>query len=157
MILITVGTQDKQFLRILKIVENAIKKGIVKEDVIAQIGYTKFKSDYIKTYEFLSGAELDSYIKEASLIITHGGIGSLTSALNKKKKIFAMPRLSTYKEHINDHQEQIVDKFNKLGYIKRIDDYDDFVREYKNLSKFKPKYPKFNNEKILKIIEDYIS
>jgi UDP-N-acetylglucosamine transferase subunit ALG13 len=105
MILITVGTQDKQFLRILKIVENAIKKGIVKEDVIAQIGYTKFKSDYIKTYEFLSGAELDSYIKEASLIITHGGIGSLTSALNKKKKIFAMPRLSTYKEHINDHQE----------------------------------------------------
>ena len=38
-----------------------------------------------------------------------------------------------------------------------VDDYDDFVREYKNLSKFKPKYPKFNNEKILKIIEDYIS
>ena len=91
------------FAAISTVESNAIKKGIVKEDVIAQIGYTKFKSDYIKTYEFLTGAELDSYIKEASLIITHGGIGSLTSALNKKKKIFAMPRLSTYKEHINSY------------------------------------------------------
>ena len=49
MIFLTVGTQDKQFLRLLKIVDNAIEKGIVKEEVIAQIGCNKFKSKNIKT------------------------------------------------------------------------------------------------------------
>ena len=156
MIFITVGTQVKQFERILKIVDNAIIKGVVKEEVVAQIGYTKFKSDNIKLYNFVSGKELNKYISEADLVITHAGIGSLTTALNNKKKIFAMPRLAIYNEHVNDHQEQICDKFAKLGYLKRIDDYDDFVREYKNLSKFKPKYPNFDNKKMLGIIEDYI-
>ena len=156
MILITVGTQDKQFERLLRIVDNAIKKGVVKEEVIAQTGYTKFKSDNMKVFDFISAKDLNDYVSKADLIITHGGIGSLTSALDNKKKIFAMPRLAMYKEHVNDHQEQIVDKFKKLGYLKRIDDYDDFVREYKNLSKFKPKYPKYNNKKMLDIIEGFI-
>ena len=156
MILITVGTQDKQFERILKIVDNAIRRGVVKDEVIAQAGYTKFKSNNMKVFDFISAKELNEYVSKADLIITHGGIGSLTSALNNKKKIFAVPRLAKYKEHINDHQEQIVDKFCKLGYLKRIDDYDDFVREYKNLKKFKPKYPKFDNSKMLGIIEDFI-
>ena len=97
MILITVGTQDKQFIRIFKIVENAIKKGVVKEEVIAQVGYTKFQSDYIKTFDFITDKDLKEYIDKADLIVTHGGIGSLTSAINSKKKVFVMPRLSIYK------------------------------------------------------------
>lgn len=156
MIFLTVGTQDKQFLRLLKIVDNAIIKGEVKEDVVAQIGYTKFESKHIKTYKFMSSKKLNECIDNADLIVTHGGIGILTTALMKKKKVFAIARLKEYKEHINDHQEQIVDKFYKLGYIKKIVDYDDFVREYKNLKKFKPIFPEFNNEKMLKLISDFI-
>lgn len=156
MIFLTVGTQDKQFYRLLEIVDNAIKKGIVKEEVIAQVGHTKFESKNIKTYKFMSDKKLNEYIDKADLVVTHGGVGILTSSLMKKKKIFAIPRLEMYKEHINNHQEQIVNKFYKLGYIKKIESYDDFVREYKNLNKFKPKYPVFNNEKLLSIVSDFI-
>ena len=81
MILITVGTQDKQFERILKIVDNAIRRGVVKDEVIAQAGYTKFKSNNMKVFDFISAKELNEYVSKADLIITHGGIGSLTSAL----------------------------------------------------------------------------
>lgn len=156
MILLTVGTQDKQFLRLLKIVDNAITKGVVKEEVVAQIGYTKFESNNIKTYKFMSSKKLDEYIEKADLIVTHGGVGILTTALMKKKKVFAISRLKMFKEHVNDHQEQLVNKFYKLGYIKKIESYNDFVREYNNLKKFKPVFPKFNNEKLLNIISDYI-
>lgn len=156
MIFLTVGTQDKQFLRLLKIVDNAIKKGVVKDEVIAQIGHTKFESNNIKTYKFMSDKRLNEFIEKADLIVTHGGVGFLTTALMKKKKVFAIARTKQYKEHINDHQMQIVDKFYKLKYIKKIETYDDFVREYKNLNKFKPVFPKFDNTKMLNIISDFI-
>ena len=97
MILLTVGTQDKQFLRLLKIVDNAIRKGVVKDEVIAQIGHTKFESKNIKTYKFMSDKRLNEYIEEADLIVTHGGVGILTTALMKKKKVFAIPRVKEYK------------------------------------------------------------
>ena len=156
MIFLTVGTQDKQFLRLLKIVDNAIKKGVVKDEVIAQIGHTKFESNNIKTYKFMSDKKLNEFIERADLIVTHGGVGFLTTALMKKKKVFAIARTKQYKEHINDHQMQIVDKFYKLKYIKKIETYDDFVREYKNLNKFKPVFPKFDNTQMLNIISDFI-
>ena len=156
MIFLTVGTQDKQFLRLLKIVDNAIIKGVVKDDVVAQIGYTKFESKNIKTYKFMSEKKINECIDNADLIVTHGGVGIITTALMKKKKVFAVARVKEYKEHINDHQLQLVDKFDKLGYIKKIENYDDFVSEYSNLKKFKPVFPDFNNEKLLNIITDFI-
>ena len=44
MILITLGTQDKSFERLLKAVDKEIENGNIKEKVIAQIGTTKYES-----------------------------------------------------------------------------------------------------------------
>lgn len=156
MILVAVGTQDKQFLRILKIVDNAIIKGIIKDEVIAQAGSTKFVSDNMEVYDYIPSDKLEEYTEKADLIVCHGGVGIITDALKKNKKVFVMPRLKKYKEHRNDHQLQIAEKFEKLGYIKLINDYDDFVKEYKNLSKFKPKKPTFGNTKIIDMVSDFI-
>lgn len=156
MIFIATGTQNKQFERILKIVDNAIEKGYVKDEVVAQIGFTNYNSKNIKCIKFMSDKRLNEYIKDADLVLAHGGIGIITTALSYKRKVFAMARLSIYNEHVNDHQLQIVDKFAKLGYIKKITDFDDFVREYKSLNKFKPKFPKYDNSKMLDIIEKFI-
>jgi len=156
MILVMTGTQDKQFERILKIVDKAIKENIIKDEVVAQTGYTKFTSDDMKCFDFIPDKELTKLIDKADLIITHGGVGSITSALKKNKKVFAMARLECFKEHKNDHQVQIVNKFEELGYIKRITSFDDFVKNYKSIDKFKPKKPKFGNTKILDIVENYI-
>ena len=156
MIFIATGTQNKQFERIFKIVDNAIEKGYVKEEVIAQTGFTNYNSKNIKCIKFMSDKKLNEYMKDADLVLAHGGIGTITSALSHKRKVFAMARLSMYNEHVNDHQLQIVDKFAALGYIKKITDFDDFVREYKNLKKFKPIFPKYDNSKMLDIIEKFI-
>lgn len=157
MIFITVGTQDKQFTRLFQIIDKAIDSNIITDEVIAQIGNTKYKSKNIKTYKFMSDKRLNEYIDNADLIVTHGGIGILSTSLCKKKKIFAMPRLKVYKEHVNDHQDQIVNKFSELGYIKKINSYDEFVKEYKKLDKFKPSFPVFNNDKIINIISNFIN
>ena len=156
MIFVAVGTQDKQFTRLLKIVDNAIKKGYIKDEVVVQRGHTNYESNNMKCYTFLSDKDIDNYIDKSDLIITHGGIGIITNSLKKNKKVFAMARLEKYSEHINDHQVQIVDEFNKLGYLKKIDDFDDLVREYQNLKRFKPKKFKTDNTKLLNIITEFI-
>ena len=44
MILVTLGTQDKGFERLLKQVDEEIKKGNIREKVVVQAGYTKYDS-----------------------------------------------------------------------------------------------------------------
>ena len=48
MIFVTLGTQDKHFPRLLE----AVEKLEVDEEIIAQVGSTKFKSDKIKIFDF---------------------------------------------------------------------------------------------------------
>ena len=156
MILVALGTQDKEFYRLVKIIDNAIDKGIIKDKVVVQLGSTKYESNNMELYDYISGDKLEKLIDKADLIVCHGGVGIITDSLKKGKKVFAMPRLSEFKEHRNNHQIQIVDKFEELGYIKKITSYDDFVKEYKNLNEFKPKKPVFDNTKILDLVSDFI-
>ena len=65
----------------------------------------------------LDKKQYNKYLKECSLIITHGGVGTILDGLKIKKTIIAFPRLTKYKEAVNDHQIQIVEAFNKKGYI----------------------------------------
>ena len=87
MILILLGTQDKPFNRLLEAVDKAINDGYIKEEVIAQIGFTKYKSKNIKTFELIPKEEYENIIGRADLIITHAGVGSILTGLNKNKKV----------------------------------------------------------------------
>ena len=51
MILVLLGTQNNSFHRLLEEVEKNIENGTIKEEVIAQKGYTKFESNKIKLFD----------------------------------------------------------------------------------------------------------
>ena len=87
MILITLGTQDKEFTRILKEVDKLITKKVIKEEVVVQAGYTKYKSKNMKIFDYVSKTELEKYIEKASFVITHAGVGTIFDCLKKNKKI----------------------------------------------------------------------
>ena len=156
MILVMLGTQKNDFSRLLKEVENCINEGIIKEEVIVQAGSTKYKTDKMKIFDLISREELDRKKEEASFIITHGGVGSILSALKMNKKIIAVPRLKKYREHVNDHQKQIVENFVNQGYIKGVFDINELKDAIQSLKDFVPKKFVSNTSNIIKIIEDYI-
>ena len=54
MILVTLGTQDKSFERLLKAIDKEIKKGNIKDKVLVQAGYTKYKSENMEIFESVS-------------------------------------------------------------------------------------------------------
>ncbi len=156
MILVTLGTQDKSFERLLKLIDKAIDEGVIKDKVIVQAGFTKYESKNMEIFDTVPNDELEELIKKADLIITHGGVGSILSSLKYNKKVIATPRLSKYNEHTNDHQKQIVKEFGKLGYIIPLLDYSNFKKVYIKSKTFKPKHFESNNENFTKMIKDYI-
>ncbi len=118
MILVTLGTQKQSFERLLNMIENSS----LKDEIIVQAGYTDFKSKKMKIFDFVDYEEMGKLVNRADLIITHGGTGSIIGPLKKGKKVIACARLKKYGEHVDDHQQQIVDIFSEVGYIFKLDE-----------------------------------
>lgn len=156
MILVTLGTQDKEFKRLLDIIEDAIENDIIKEEVVVQAGSTKYDSKNMKIFDVIPINEFDKLMKKCDILITHGGVGSIITGLKNNKKIIAMARLKIYKESANDHQLQIIDNFSKEGYLLKLDNNN--LAEVLNEAKhFKPQKFISNTDNMIKLISDYIS
>ena len=157
MILVMLGTQNNSFHRLLEEIQKNIDNGNIKEEVIVQKGYTKFESKDMTLYTQLPADELQKLIDKANLVITHGGVGSIISSIEKNKKVIAVPRLKKYKEHVNDHQLDIVKSFNDLGYIIGLNGVEELTDALKRVKDFEPQKYIPNTGNILKIVEDYIN
>ena len=156
MILVLLGTQNNSFHRLLEEMQKNIDNGNILEEVIVQKGYTKFESKDMTIYNQLPSDELNQLIEKASLVITHGGVGSIITSISMGKKVIAIPRLSKYNEHVNDHQLDIVDSFNEMGYIIGLNGVDELENALKKVGDFVPnKYVK-NTGNIVKIVGDFI-
>lgn len=157
MILITLGTQDKQFYRLLEAVQKQIDNKKIKEEVIVQAGCSSdFKSNDMKIFDLIPMDEYDELIEKCDVLITHGGVGTIITGLKNNKKVIAAARLEKYKEHVNDHQLQIVENFTNSKYILSLDNFDELDKVIEKAKKFKPKKYKSNNEKFIKLLKAII-
>ena len=156
MILVTLGTQDKSFSRLLEQIDKEIKKGNIKEKVIVQAGCTKYESVNMEIFDLIPSDEFDDLVSKASLIITHGGAGSILTAIKNNKKVIAAARLKKYKEHTNDHQIQIVREFADQGYILELRDFNKLGKLIEKSKTFKPKKFVSNTPNMIKLVDDYI-
>lgn len=156
MILVTLGTQDKNFVRLLEKIDQLINNGLIKDKVIVQAGFTKYNSENMEIFDLIPQDEFNDLMDKADIIITHGGVGNIISALEKNKKVIAVPRLAKYGEHINDHQTQIIAQFNALGYIIGLQDVDELDDAVKQIKKFKPKKFVHDNSKMLNLVSELI-
>ena len=94
MILVTLGTQDKKFYRLLDLIQEEIDNGKIKDEIIVQAGYSSdYKSDDMKIIDLIPIDEFDELVKKCDILITHGGIGSIITGLKYKKRVIAVPRL----------------------------------------------------------------
>lgn len=156
MVFVILGTQDKEFPRLLDAVEKQIKNGVIKDKVVVQAGQTKYESEYMEIFDFLPMPKFEKLMDEADLIITHGGAGSILDAIKRGKKIIAAARLAKYKEHHNDHQKQIIGEFVKQGYLLELSDFNKLDKIIEKSKNFKPKKFESNTNNMVKLIGEYI-
>jgi len=106
MILVTVGTHVRGFERLVRKMDDIASK--IPEEVIIQIGNTSYKPQHAKYFSFKSYQEMEQYIKEARVIVCHGGAGTILLALKNGKTVISVPRLKEYNEVLVDHQLDLV-------------------------------------------------
>lgn len=113
MIFVTVGTHSKSFDRLLKEVDSLIEKNKIKEKVIMQIGYSIYEPKNAQWFRFSNYKKMKELNKKARIVITHGGVGSILTALMYNKPVIAVPRLKKFNEHSDDHQLELVKRMSK--------------------------------------------
>ncbi|MGE1101267.1 glycosyltransferase [Peribacillus simplex] len=108
MIFITVGTHEQQFNRLLEKINELKTEKKLKEEVVIQSGYSDYIADSCYFKNIMSFTEMTNYIKDARIVITHGGPGSIFSVINQGKIPVVVPRNPLYGEHVDNHQMEFV-------------------------------------------------
>lgn len=108
MIFVTVGTHEQPFNRLIECIDNLKKEGIITEDVIIQTGFSTYEPKYCTWSKFLPYKEMEQNIREARIVITHGGPASFVMPLQIGKTPIVAPRQNRFNEHVNDHQVDFV-------------------------------------------------
>ena len=156
MIFVTLGSQKFQFNRLLRELDNLIETKKVKDEIFAQIGDSDYKPKNFKYKEFVDRDEFKTIMEKSSIVISHGGTGAIITALKKKKKVIAVPRLSKYGEHVDDHQLQIVSQFENAGIIKSVYDIKELENVLNEIEKVEFKQYISNTHILIEDIEQFI-
>jgi len=114
MIFVTVGEQ-LPFDRLIRTVDEWA--AVSKNEVFAQTGRSKWKPSHITYKEFLAPEEFHDNLLKADIVIAHAGMGTIISALERKKPILVMPRQAILGEVRNDHQSSTARRFLALDYV----------------------------------------
>ena len=115
MIFVTVGTHEQQFNRLIKKIDQLKKDGHIKDDVFIQTGFSDYIPESCDWKKFLSYEEMIQKIKDAKIVITHGGPSSFILPLQYGKTPIVVPRMKKYDEHVNDQQVEFCRKYNSLN------------------------------------------
>lgn len=156
MIFVTLGSQKFQFDRLLIKLDELIEDGIIKEDVVAQIGASTYKPKHFTYVNFMDRQEFADTMDKCETVITHGGTGVIIGAVKKGKKVIAVPRLAKYGEHVDDHQLQLLHQFDDLGIICACYDTEDLDKYVKELGSVELKPYISNTTIIIDSIESYL-
>lgn len=124
MILVTVGTQKFPFNRLLAKVDSLIGQGRITDEVKAQTGYSDYIPKHYSFGKFFPDETFYTLIQNSNVLITHGGIGTITKGLLMGKKVVIVPRKKEYGEHVDNHQMEIGERFSEMGYAVLCKDVD---------------------------------
>lgn len=156
MIFITLGSQKFQFNRLLKAVDKLVEDKIILEDIFAQTGYSDYRPEHYEYKPFLNHDEFSDMEARADIVITHGGTGAIMGAVKKEKKVIAVPRLSKYGEHVDDHQMQLLKEFDRMGIILVCYDIDQLGKLYKEIGTVKLNSYISNQKTIFESIDEFL-
>lgn len=117
MIFVTVGTHEQPFDRLIKKIDEFIDEEFIKEEVIIQSGYSEYNPIYCKKYDLLGHEAMNEYVQKSSIVITHGGPGSIMLALQHNKIPIVVPRQAKFNEHVDNHQLMFTKRLEQMNKV----------------------------------------
>lgn len=105
------------FDRLVDSVAELAAEGAIKERILIQTGVGGHAPAGLEVHETLPFDQVQEILRDAKIVVCHGGTGSLITALREGCQVIAMPRLAELGEHYDDHQAEITDAFAQRGLV----------------------------------------
>jgi len=159
MIFVAVGTQFS-FDRLIQYMDDWGNSDNNKnqENVIAQIADGKYLPQHIEYQRFMNGEEYNQNIREASVFVSHAGMGNIISAREQQTPIIVINRQLALGEHRNDHQADGLKWMEKLDGVYTASTQDELYAHLSHINQLKPsKTLQVGNQQLSDYIADFIS
>ncbi len=116
---VTVGNATQGFKRLLDAVDEAAGQGLFgDEPIFIQTGNNPdFHASHCEQQSFLPMSQFEALLRDSSLIISHGGAGTLINILRAGRVPVVMPRRQQYAEHVDDHQVELIQALAQEGRV----------------------------------------
>lgn len=106
------------FDRLIDTVGELKAAGDITDRVIAQTGVGGHTPPGVEeVHETLPFDRVQEILRDARVVVCHGGTGSLITALRQGCHVIAVPRLFRLGEHYDDHQADITEAFANRGLV----------------------------------------
>lgn len=114
LILVTVGTSQYDFKRLFALLAELPLYQDKRVKWVIQAAHNKVVHMPAngEVVEMISRDEMESLVKQSSLVISHCGIGSINLMLSYQKNVVFIPRVAQYDEFSDDHQLQIANEIS---------------------------------------------
>ena len=110
---VTLGTIEGY--RFDSLVDAVLATGLAGENTVWQLGYSSGRTDLPgRVFDQVPAADFDRFAREADVVVTHAGVGTILGLLEMGVYPVAAVRRVARGEHVDDHQEQIADLMTKL-------------------------------------------
>ncbi len=128
MIFLTVGTMPMQFDRLVKSIDAVVKKSFIKEVNFVQIGFSIYKSRFVRYVDMLEKTLSRSIFKKPLPYRSRRNGDDFDGARIQQAFISdVMPRMKKYGEHVKDHQIATAHYFEKDGHVLAAYQIDDIL------------------------------
>ncbi|WP_270247727.1 glycosyltransferase [Lactobacillus johnsonii] len=161
MIFVTVGTHEQPFNRLVKKVDDLVAQGNIKEKVVIQTGFSTYNASHCEAHKMMSFDEMQEALKDARIVITHGGPSSFIEALQFGKVPIVVPRREEYNEHVNDHQvdftKLIEKRMNNIIPVYDVKKLMEAIKNYDEIIKTKNAGESSNNKQFNQNLEQIVN
>ena len=116
MIFVTVGSQKFPFDHLIRKVDQMLREGLIQEEVFIQTGASRCVPS-CPHQAFCEGEQFQTLLETCSVLITHGGAGTMVDAVKRGKRVIVVPRLARYGEHVDDHQLELAKRLHEMNLL----------------------------------------
>ena len=117
MIFVTIGTCEP-FDRLLESLD-AID---LDEEIVAQTGLSATKPRGIRCVDFLPYDNLVDLVRDARIVVTHAGVGSILTCLANGKRPVVVARSREHGDAVDDHQLELARRLEAEGMVHFVED-----------------------------------
>lgn len=161
MIFVTVGTHEQPFNRLLQKIDELKEKGIINEEVIMQTGFSTYEPKYCTWSSLLPYSQMVQNVKDARIVITHGGPASFIMPLQVGKTPIVVPRQKQFDEHVNNHQvdfsKAVAERMGTIITVIDIDDLENAIVNYDSIVEKMNQGITSNNKKFNEELEKIVN